>query len=584
MKIIIKIKKRILIFPSVFLFFGCSNPSNTQSKTENYSYKIESNYITPTRIVWQFGNVTNASQFLKEGKHQATTINSNIIEFKNDSDTASVLLDFGKELHGGLEIITGMFKDHDPINVRIRFGESVSEAMSNLGEYGSTNDHSMRDMRLQLPWCGKIQVGNTGFRFVRIDLLDPNKKLILKEISATSIMRNIPYLGSFKSNDEQLNRIWKTGAYTVHLNMQEYLWDGIKRDRLVWAGDMHPEVMTILAVFGANEVVTKSLDLMEEITPLPGWMNGSFSSYSMWWLIIQHQWYMNTGDQNYLRKHKKYIYGLLELLEKNIDRDGKENFEEECFLDWPTQSNQTEVKKGIQALLAMSFDAGEQIALTFNNKDKAEHFKSVSKKLKCYKQEFPQRKSPGALLAIANILDSKIVNDNLLIKYGVKDISTFYGYYVLNAMAMGGNHQGAIDVIREYWGAMIDLGATSFWEDFDIEWIKNAGRIDEIVPKDKVDIHRNYGNYCYKGLRHSLCHGWASGPTAWLSQYVLGVNIIAPGCKVIKIEPHLGDLKRVEGSYPTPYGIVYIKHTKDKNGKIISEINAPDAIKIITTN
>lgn len=29
-------------------------------------------------------------------------------------------------------------------------------------------------------------------------------------------------------------------------------------------------------------------------------------------------------------------------------------------------------------------------------------------------------------------------------------------------MAAAGNYQGALDVIREYWGAMIDLGATSF--------------------------------------------------------------------------------------------------------------------------
>jgi alpha-L-rhamnosidase len=40
------------------------------------------------------------------------------------------------------------------------------------------------------------------------------------------------------------------GADTVHLCMQDYLWDGIKRDRLVWIGDMHPEVSTINAVFG----------------------------------------------------------------------------------------------------------------------------------------------------------------------------------------------------------------------------------------------------------------------------------------------------------------------------------------------
>ena len=56
------------------------------------------------------------------------------------------------------------------------------------------------------------------------------------------------------SNDERLNRIWQTGAYTVHLNMQDYLWDGIKRDRLVWIGDMGPETMTVLSVFGNQDI------------------------------------------------------------------------------------------------------------------------------------------------------------------------------------------------------------------------------------------------------------------------------------------------------------------------------------------
>lgn len=581
MKSILKIKKMLLPILILSIIIGCNCSTYAQTEVDKYSYEIERTYITPTRIVWTSGNIKNSKQLLKEGRHQATTKKGNVIEFNNADSTAAILLDFGKEMHGGLEVVTGMFKGKKSINVRIRFGESVSEAMSNVGEDGATNDHANRDMNLQLPWCGKIEIGNTGFRFVRIDLLDNDRVLLLKEISAISVMRDIPYLGSFKSNDERLNKIWQTGAYTVHLNMQEYLWDGIKRDRLVWAGDMHPEVMTILAVFGANEVVTKSLDLMEEITPLPGWMNGSYSSYSMWWLLIQHQWYMNTGDMNYLEKHKDYIYGLLDVLEKNIDSNGKECFKGRCFLDWPTKSDQIEVRKGMQALLAMSFDAGEDIALTFKNQDKAEHYKAVSQKLKNYKHEFPKRKSPGALLAMAGILDPKVVNDDLLVKNGVKDISTFYGYYVLNAMAMGGNHQGAIDVIREYWGGMLELGATSFWEDFDIDWMKNAGRIDEIVPKDKVDVHKSYGKYCYVGLRHSFCHGWASGPTAWLSQYVLGVNIVAPGCKKIKVEPHLGDLNWVEGTYPTPYGLVHVKHTKDNKGNVISEIKALKEIEII---
>jgi len=86
---------------------------------------------------------------------------------------------------------------------------------------------------------------------------------------------------------------------------------------------------------------------------------------------------------------------------------------------------------------------------------------------------------------------------------------------------------------------MLDLGATTFWEDFNLEWTSNAARIDELVPAGKKDIHGDYGAYCYLGFRHSLCHGWASGPTAWLSQNVLGVKPLTPGCQRVRVAPQL---------------------------------------------
>ena len=128
---------------------------------------------------------------------------------------------------------------------------------------------------------------------------------------------------------------------------------------------------------------------------------------------------------------------------------------------------------------------------------------------------------------------------------------------------------------------MLDLGATSFWEDFNVDWIENASRIDQIVPEGKVDLHATYGAYCYKGFRQSLAHGWASGPTPWLTEHVLGIQVLAPGCKIIKIEPHLGNLKFAEGTFPTPFGILKVKHIKLLNGKIKSTINAPAGIKIV---
>ena len=209
-------------------------------------------YLPPVRIVWQqeSGLIRGADHLLLPGNGQSDLANRTICRMTStDKQHPAILLDFGKELQGGLQIVTGMPASHEPVAIRVRFGESVSEAMCEIdGVNGATNDHAMRDFTIRLPWLGVMEVGNSGFRFVRIDLLDDSAELHLKEVRAISTFRDIPYKGSFRCNDERLNKIWKTGAYTVHLNMQEYLWDGIKRDRLVWVGDLHPEVMTVTSV------------------------------------------------------------------------------------------------------------------------------------------------------------------------------------------------------------------------------------------------------------------------------------------------------------------------------------------------
>jgi hypothetical protein len=494
--------------------------------------------------------------------------------------TASILLDFGKELHGGLEIVTGRWPDGGERKVRIRFGESVSEAMADIDTlFNGTNDHAIRDQEILLPWLGKIEIGNTGFRFVRIDFSEPNSILQIKEINAISIYRDIPYVGSFECNDTLLNEIWHTGAYTVHLNMQNYLWDGIKRDRLVWVGDMHPEVMTINSVFGYNEVVPKSLDMIRNNTPLPNWMNG-ISSYSMWWALIHYEWYQNHGDLNYLKEQKIYMANLMKHFCSMVDENGQEKLDGNRFLDWPSSPYPKAVDAGYHALLKMTLEAGAEMLEIVNDKKTA---KLCAKTAKSMEKVIPNpagSKQAASLLNLAELLSEEKAVE-ILTEGGAKNFSTFYGYYMLQSLAKAGKFADAQDIIKEYWGGMLKLGATTFWEDFNIDWIENAGRIDELPKEGKVDIHLTYGNFCYVKLRHSFCHGWASGPTPWLSEHVLGVKILEPGCKKVKIEPNLGNLKWVKGTYPTPYGVIKIEHKSGKNGKVISKIDAPDEVEII---
>lgn len=290
---------------------------------------------------------------------------------------------------------------------------------------------------------------------------------------------------------------------------------------------------------------------------------------------------MNTGDLDYLKSHKEYIYKLLEQLSSKIDDNGKEILDGNRFLDWPTSPNKGAIHAGLQSLMIMSFEAGAEIASTFNNPEKKGEYLTIVEKLKRHIPTANNSKSGGALLALSGLSELTAMNDSLLSVNPNSDISTFYGYYVLKARAEAGDITGSLNVIRNYWGGMLDLGATTFWEDFDLAWTKNAGRIDEMPNKYKSDIHADNGAYCYVGLRNSLCHGWASGPTAWLSEYVLGIKPIEPGCKKVLIKPNLGDLNWAEGTYPTPFGLIKVRHQKNENGKISSKIDAPKEIEII---
>jgi alpha-L-rhamnosidase len=532
--------------------------------------------VSPKRIVWTSGKeVLNSENLLKPHNGQAVLVEPTpplVIK-----PGGALVIDFGVEITGSVELFTPSSIAKD-LSVRIRFGESVAETMAEIGERGAQNDHAIRDQQVKLPWLGKTTVGPSGFRFVRIDNADPKKPVELSQVRAILTLRDVPYVGSFKCSDDRLNQIWETGAYTVHLNMQEYLWDGIKRDRLVWLGDMHPEVSVINCVFGNNEVVPRSLDMTRNVTPVTDWMNG-ISSYSMWWILIHEEWYMHQGDLGYLKEQQTYLTALLKRLSTFVGADGQEKLDGMRFLDWPTYSDETAVHEGLQAMMVLTMESGARLSAILDDGETAALCKETARRLRKHQPAPSGRKSPAALLSIAGLRDPAEVSGAVLKKDGPRDLSTFYGFYVLNALAKSGDIDTGLDFISQYWGGMLDFGATTFWEDFDLAWTKNAGRIDEPVAPGKKDLHGDFGAFCYTGFRHSFCHGWAGGPTAWLSRNVLGVVPVAPGCAQVKIIPQLGRLAWAEGTYPTPKGAIHVRHERQPDGRLKSTIKLPAGIE-----
>ncbi|MBQ8742443.1 MAG: alpha-L-rhamnosidase [Clostridia bacterium] len=557
-------------------------------------------YLTPTRIVWstldEGAEITGIDNLLTPKREQITLNRSQddrcVMANKPGKPKASILLDFGMEINGALRLMVWGAQSPDDAgtsynpgraNVRVRLGESAMEAMTDLGVKNTTNDHANRDFVMNIGSHSAMETNESGFRFARIDLLGEESAVSFKSINAVFIFRDIEYKGSFDCSDPLLNKIWNTAAYTAHLNMQEYLWDGIKRDRLVWIGDMHTEVMSIISAFGYNEVVPKSLDLAREEAPITEkrveWMN-NMPSYSLWWILLHKEWYMAHGDKTYLAEQEEYLTKLMAHLASLVDENGVEQMPGK-FLDWPNNASPEAMHAGMQGLVRLALYAGADMLEVLGNAELTAICRAAADRMVNHVPDPNGSKSAGALMVLGGIADAKKMNDELISVDGAHGYSTFLGYYILKAKALAGDIQGALDGMREYWGGMLSMGATSFWEDFNLDWMENAAPIDEIVPEGKVDIHGDRGAYCYIKFRHSLCHGWASGPCPFMTHYILGIRIEEAGCKKLRIDPQLGDLAYAKGTFPTPYGPVTVCHTREEDGTIRSDIAAPKEIEII---
>ena len=417
-----------------------------------------------------------------------------------------IILDYGKEMNGGIRILSFLAEN---TRIRIRFGESLTECCSDIGgEQNATNDHANRDFYTNLQNYSDMTFGNTGFRFVRIDFYG---EATIKSIVAINHILKRKAIYTYNGKDKTIKKIFNAAKRTIDLCAgQDYLWDGVKRDRLVWIGDSHPEMLALTTLYGRAKVIEKSLDFIKDQTPLPYWMN-NMPMYSMWWIIILADYYEVTGAKDFLDKQITYLEDLIKQLSSYVDKDGNLSYSFN-FVDWPTSGQPDEIH-GVRAIKIMAMKKSIKL-LELYNKDTT-IAKDALNRLLLTEMKIQKSKQVAGLKYFATGLDEE--DKLLLTNGGAKGMSTFMSYYILKAVASY-DKQKAISMMKEYYNGMLQKGATTFWEDFDIEWTNSSCRIDQYPKKNEKDIHGDFGAFCYKGFRHSLCHGWSAGVIQFIKE------------------------------------------------------------------
>jgi len=420
--------------------------------------------------------------------------------------------------------------------------------------------------------------GSRAFRYINV-LFDDN--VSADDISMLYEYSPVQQRGSFRCSDDEINKIWDVSTYTLHLNTREFFIDGIKRDRWVWSGDAYQSYLMNYYLYFDSPTVTRTLYALRGKDPVTSHIN-TIMDYTFYWFMGIYDYYQYTGDKSFIKQMYPRMQSMMDFCLNRRDKDGlmKGLPGDWVFIDWADKlSKQGEVSFE-QLLLCRSMETMALCANIMQDKPEANQYDKLSKELRSKILAYYWSNQKHALVhsrvnggqtdnvtRYANMFSiffnylteaqKQDVKKYVLLNNQVQKITTPYmRFYELEALCAMGEQSHVLKEMKDYWGGMLKLGATTFWEEYD-------------PSKSGAAHYAMYGREFGK----SLCHAWGASPIYLLGKYYLGVKPTAPGYQQYLIEPKLGGLQWMEGSVPTPHGDIKV-YCSTKQMKVSADSGA----------
>ncbi len=477
------------------------------------------------------------------------------------------LYDFGRETFGYVVL-------EQPAGegvVSIYYGESPEEAQDT--EHCETLDRicvgaeGITDCAVNhtVPHTDRYVLGNSkAFRYIYVT----TEGATLGGVSMEYEYAPVQYRGSFKSSDEELNRIWEIGAYTMHLTTREFFIDGIKRDRWVWSGDAVQSYLMNYYLFFDSECVKRTTWLLRGKDPVTAHTN-TIMDYTFYWFIGIYDYYMYTGDLAFVKQIYPRMQTMMEYVLGRTNQNGMvEGMTGDwVFVDWADGFLDKKGELAIeQVLLCKSLETMALCASLAEVEEDVATYERLASELRAKlmpafwseaKQAMVHNRIDGvqseSVTRYANMFatffgyltpaQQEQIKHSVLLNDAVLKITTPYmRFYELEALCAMGEQEAVMAEMKAYWGGMLREGATSFWEKYNP---------DEKGTEHLAMYGRPYGK--------SLCHAWGASPIYLLGKYYLGVRPTKAGYETYEIRPTLGGLEWMEGTIPTPQGEIHLR-------------------------
>jgi hypothetical protein len=406
------------------------------------------------------------------------------------------------------------------------------------------------------------------WRFVQIDVKTADQPLTLVDFAAAETGYPLEQRGWFRSNDPELDAIWRTGWATARVDAHETYMDSAYWEQLQYIGDTRIQMLISYDVAGDARLAVQALDAFDSSrgegalpeSAFPNVFHQIIPPFALLWIGGLHDYWMYQTDTAVVTRNLPGARAVLDEFAHYQQPTGLVGpLPGWPFVDWVAGLDGWKDREHgtLSCIVSMQYFGALREAAdlerALGDHQRAERYLSTVERVRaglnseCWdpqrglyantpaRTQFSQH---GAALAVlydiapaeqqrALLGRVSIPDHGLDAPPGITSSSYYFSFYLARALA----HAGMTD---RY------VGLLGPWREM---------------------LHRHFTTWPEKpDPSRSDTHAWSAHPTVGLTTYVAGIQPDAPGYSRVRIEPHLGALKQLDAAVVHPFGRIEVKY------------------------
>lgn len=451
-----------------------------------------------------------------------------------------IVLDLGDHYVGKFNIdIDSVGSPMDaPLYMHIKFAEVPAEIVADSNEYDGWLSKSWIQeefVHLDVLPATLEMPRRYSCRYIELEIIDTSPKWKASFSNPSFIAESsvsINQLPQVSIPDTELRSIYNVSVKTLQDCMQTVFEDGPKRDRRLWIGDLRLQALANYYTFDDLSLTKRCMYLFGGMTTSEGKIPANvFTSpslipddtflfdYSLFFATILFDYVEHTKDYDVLYDLYPVAKKQIELALEQVDEQGRLVLSEDypVFIDW---SNEFDKSTAGQAVFVYTMKRFIKLA-ELNGDSEVDDYKSILLKMENFSKTtlFDEQKNQFIIentgeinvasqvwMVLAEIFDSetnkKVMQETINTQFPITGIATPYMYHhTVEALFISNLKDEGIELMKNYWGKMIDMGADTFWEAF--------------KPEDP-----NFSPYG-SPIINSYCHAWSCTPAYLIRKYCI---------------------------------------------------------------